>query len=180
MVQFRADNHEGIKSVKKVITVGRITTAKNPYFIVKVMRALCAMDPEYSLDWVGSGELKDEIQEEIHRFGLDNNITMFGAQKNIPEFLNRASIFLLPSIFEGLGIALIEAQAAGLPCVVSDRVPHEVDAGKCHFMSIDISPECWAEKIIALSKDKSKIDLTKLSKFDIKNMVKQMEQIYGC
>lgn len=180
LARFRLSGSEIRRSQKKIITVGRISAQKNPHFIVRIMAALHAIDSTYTLDWVGNGELKDEIQEEIHRLGLEQNITMLGAQKNIPELLNSASIFLFPSIFEGLGIALIEAQAAGLSCLVSDRVPNEVDAGKCHFMSIDIDPKCWAEKIILLSNDKNEIDSTKLSRFDVKNMVCQMEKIYGC
>ena len=164
---------------KKIITVGRISEQKNPFFIVKVMDALCALDSEYSLDWVGNGELKDEIEEEIRRCGIEDKITLLGAQKNIPDLLHQASIFLFPSIFEGLPIALIEAQAAGLSCVISDRVSHEADAGKCSFLSIDDTPESWAEKIIELRDDKSEINYDKLRKFDAKYMVKQVEKTYS-
>lgn len=178
--RFAPKNDRSNNKDKKIITVGRISEQKNPFFIVRVMHALCTIDPEYSLDWVGSGELKDKIEEEIRRCGMEDKIKLFGVRKDVPELLGQASVFLFPSIFEGLGIALIEAQAAGLSCVVSDRVPHEVDVGKCRFLPIDISPERWAEEIITLRDDKSEIDQEKLNRFDAKYMVKQIEKIYGC
>ena len=175
----RKDKFDNVDK-KKIITVGRISAQKNPFFIVKIMHALCALDPEYSLDWVGNGELKGEIEEKIRGLGMEDKIKLLGEQKNIPDLLHQASIFLFPSIFEGLGIALIEAQAAGLICVVSDRVPHEVDIGKCSFLSIDDTPEYWAKKIIELHNSKTKIDYNKLKRFDSKYMVKQIEKVYGC
>ena len=179
MTVFCNKNPVSNRNDKKVITVGRITAVKNPFFIVKIMNALCALDSEYSLDWVGNGELKDEIEEEIRRCGIEDKITLLGAQKNIPDLLHQASIFLFPSIFEGLPIALIEAQATGLSCVVSDRVSHEADVGKCSFLSIDDTPESWAEKIIELRDDKSEINYDKLRKFVAKYMVKQVEKTYS-
>lgn len=182
LTQFSPNNVDSVTSSareKTLITVGRFELQKNPHFIVKVMRALCDIDSEYTLDWIGTGSMEAEIRAEIRQLGLEKNIKLLGKRKDVPDLLKQASGFLLPSLFEGLPIALIEAQAAGLTCVVSDQISPEVDMGKCHFVPLNASPEDWAKEIIALRNASDSIDSEKLKQFDSAFMVRKMEEIYS-
>lgn len=164
---------------KSLITVGRLVAIKNPEFIIQIMSAL--KEKKYTLIWVGSGELEEKIHSDIEKKGLTNSITMLGARKDIDRLLQTASVFLLPSISEGLSIATLEAQAAGLPCVISDTVPQEVDCGLCTFLSLDESPDVWAEKkdSIVTGRTVKKLDADKLQKFSVDYMVEQVIEMYG-
>ena len=92
-----------------------------------------------------------------------------------------SDLFLFPSLFEGLGIVLIEAQAAGVPCLVSDTVPPIVDCGGCKFFSIEKQSFEWAKQmeLIIDKKTKVTIDEDLLQAFSIEHMVKQMETLFS-
>ena len=138
-------------------------------------------DKGYKLIWVGAGELEENIRSEIQKLGLSQCITMLGARNDVNQLLQNASMFLLTSFSEGLSIATIEAQAAGLPCVISEAVPMEVDCGLCTFVSTNKSPETWAETIDTLAtRDKAMaLDMKKLEKFGVDHMIGQMIAMYG-
>lgn len=167
-----------VESPKTLITVGRIEHVKNPHFTVSVMKELLTIDPNYKLIWVGTGDMRAEIEEEIQHLQLESAIRLLGTRTDIPELLHQASTFLFPSLFEGLPISLIEAQAAGLTCIVSDTITRDIDTGLCEFMSIKLPPKQWAEKIIELNNNCRKVDNKKLQQFSIESMVKRLEQIY--
>lgn len=166
------------KDPKVLITVGRLVPVKKPGFTIRIMDILGKQG--YVLMWVGSGELEEQICLDIAKRGLSKSITMLGARKDINSLLKTASVFLLPSISEGLSIAALEAQAAGLPCVISDTVPQEVDCGLCTFLSLDESPDVWAETIdsIAAGKTTQKLDADKIEKFSTDYMLKQVVEMY--
>lgn len=83
-------------------------------------------------------------------------------------------------MFEGLGIVIIEAQAAGLPCLVSNTIPKSVDCGGCEFLDLKLSPKMWAKKMnnIFEQNEKPKIDSEKLQKYSVEYMVSQMENLF--
>ena len=166
-------------STKTLITVGRLVPIKNPELILQIMHIL--KDKGYKLIWVGAGELEENIRSEIQKLGLSQCITMLGARNDVNQLLQNASMFLLTSFSEGLSIATIEAQAAGLPCVISEAVPMEVDCGLCTFVSTNKSPETWAETIDTLAtRDKAMaLDMKKLEKFGVDHMIGQMIAMYG-
>lgn len=167
-----------VESPKTLITVGRIEHQKNPYFTVSVMKELLIIDPDYKLIWVGTGNMRAEIVQKIQCLQLESAIQLLGTRTDIPELLHQASTFLFPSFFEGLPISLIEAQAAGLTCIVSDTITRDINIGLCEFMSLKLSPKQWAEKIIELNTICRKVDNKKLQQFSIESMVKRLEKIY--
>ena len=105
---------------------------------------------------------------------------MLGSRNDIPEILRCSNVFLLPSRFEGLGIVLVEAQAANLPCVMSDVIPEEVDCGMCLTIPLEQSPEYWAKQISEIIDGKSffEINTKKLNQYSIEHMVKMMEEVF--
>ncbi len=164
----------------RCITTGRLYPDKNPLFLLDVFEQIHLFKPEAELTWVGTGRMKNELEDLIRKKNIDNCVHLIGEQKHPESFLKEADIFLFPSLFEALGMALVEAQAAGLECYASDRIPRIVDCGKCRFLSLDLSAKEWAERIIADTDtgNKMKLDEDKLRQFDIHTMTHKLSKIY--
>lgn len=171
----------GLPQNRLLITVGRFAEQKNPMFTVQVMKELHKLRSELHLIWIGDGQMRSQIESEIEEAG-SAYIYLLGVQKNVNDYLRCADLFLMPSLFEGLGIAAIEAQAANLPCVLSDTFPQQVNLGLCQFLSLSESAAAWASAICDILDGKTilAIDEEKRVQFDQNYMVKWMEKIYGC
>lgn len=165
---------------KKIVTVGRISGQKNPMFALDVISELKKIRDDFQYIWIGSGELENEAKEKVKQLGLDETVKFTGVRTDIPELLWCCDCFFLPSLFEGLGIVIIEAQAADLSCVVSKEVPKLADCGKCRFVSLVESPSKWAQCLsdVLDGKDSLNINPDKLAVFDVGNTVRQLEEIY--
>ena len=148
-------------------------------FTIRVMEELHKLRPELHLIWIGDGDLRSQIETKIAETG-SNYIHLLGTQKNVNDYLRCADLFLMPSLFEGLGIAAIEAQAADLPCVLSDAIPQQVNLGLCQFISLKESTATWAEAICDILDGKFclMMDEEKRKQFDQNYMVKSVEEFY--
>lgn len=105
--------------------VGRFDPQKNHVFLLDVFQELVKEDPRATLLLVGDGPLRTEIEGRVLERGLTDSVIFAGATAEVPALLQAMDVFVLPSLFEGFGVVAIEAQAAGLPTVVSDAVPAE-------------------------------------------------------
>lgn len=163
------------------ITAGRIDEEKNPIFLVDVFNEIVKLIPQAKLIWVGSGSLEGEIKSRVSGYHLDNSVEFLGVISDVYNILPKADYFLFPSLFEGLSVALAEAQAAGLDCFVSDTVSRMSDCGKCVFISLEKNAAEWAKIIFEYIKSgkHNEVDQEKLSRFDIKNMARELEKIYA-
>lgn len=167
------------KSDKRIISVGRISPVKNPFFALDVIYEFKKIRNDFQYLWVGAGELEEEIKEKSKKLGLDKNVIFTGVRTDVPQLLNCCDCFFMPSLFEGLMISLIEAQAAGLNCVVSDVVPRITDAGLVEYVPLEKSAREWAEIISCQLDTPAKTANSEvLEKFDINYTVKQLEEIY--
>lgn len=109
-------------------TVGRLTPQKNPHEIIHICDNLKKNGLDFVFLWYGTGEMKEEIEKEISNKGLKDVIWLCGTRPDICNVLQAMDIFIFPSVWEGLGIACVEAQAAGLPTLCSDTIPKEAKA----------------------------------------------------
>lgn len=164
----------------RLITIGRMEQSKNPLFTLDVFEEIHQQKPETTLTWVGNGSMRDTLVKHVQEKHLTDCVNFMGQQKHVEAFLDSADIFLFPSLYEGFGLAALEAQAAGLECYVSDRVPQMVDCGKCHFLSLDLSARGWAEHIIAdvEAGTKTELDEEKLRQFDLSTMAARLTELY--
>ncbi len=105
--------------------VGRLDAVKNHKFLVDVFKCLHDRVPDSKLWLIGCGELEDNIRSQVHALGLDDAVDFIGAVDNVNEYLMGMDVFAFPSLYEGLGMALVEAECSGLPCVVSDAIQDE-------------------------------------------------------
>lgn len=123
--------------------VGRLTKQKNHLFMLDVLKNL---DYKYKLIIVGQGELKKEILKKIDNLGLKKRVYLTGERNDIPNILQGIDAFLMPSLHEGLPIAGIEAQAAGLPLIVSTNVSSELNlTGKVKFVELEVNK--WVKEL---------------------------------
>lgn len=162
---------------KILLTVGRLSAVKNPDYIIEIMRRISA---HYKLIWVGDGELKDAIKEKIVQYHLEEKIYLVGAQSNVAPFYKCADAFIFPSIFEGLPITLIEAQAAEIPCFVSKNVTQEVDCGYCEYLDIsEKNLDNWVDRLQTFKRNDFCLNSEKIKRFSINNMISELNFIYS-
>lgn len=131
--------------------VGRFNTQKNHPFLLEIFAVLVKKEPNAVLLLVGGGANMSKTQAKAQALGITENVRFLGVCSDVTDLMQAMDVFVFPSLYEGLGIALIEAQAAGLPCVVSDTIPKEAyltDLVKSE--SLSDSPDIWAEKILAM------------------------------
>jgi glycosyltransferase involved in cell wall biosynthesis len=128
--------------------VGRFCEPKNHDFLLDVGAELVKREPRTLLLLVGDGPLRPRIKSKIRRLGLEQRVKLLGVKSDVPRILRGAmDAFVFPSLYEGFPLALIEAQAAGLPCIVSDRFTREATVTKelVTTLSLNDSPAAWAE-----------------------------------
>ena len=100
---------------------------------------------------VGGGEGMSKMQEKVQELGIAEHVRFLGVRSDVADLMQAMDMFVLPSLYEGLPVTMVEAQAAGLPCIISDKVPPEciLTEGLVDVMPLSASPETWAEKILA-------------------------------
>lgn len=165
--------------------VGRFAEPKNHKFFVPLIEYVKTNSLNVCLVLVGDGKLRSSIQKLVEEKGLNEYIKFLGVREDIPELMNMFDVFVMPSLYEGLPVTLVEAQAAGTPCVVSDNITREVDMGLnlVEFVSLDSPVETWIEKIIEKAgkkcRDFDKIrEVYKKRKYDVEITANDIMEIY--
>ncbi|AZQ82769.1 glycosyltransferase family 1 protein [Colwellia sp. Arc7-635] len=111
-----------------VLHVGRFSIVKNHQFLLQLAKEL-SLHTSIHFVCVGEGPLKEDFANKIQLEGVSERFTLLPATPEIPTLLHSANAFIMPSLFEGISVALLEAQAAGLPCLISDTIAKESDMG---------------------------------------------------
>ena len=144
----------GIKEDTFVVGhVGRFVAQKNHSYLIDIFAEIHEKNPDSVLLLAGQGPLQEEIREKVKTLGLENCVRFLGQRNDIPELYQAFDTVVLPSLYEGLVVVLVEAQCAGLPCFCSTDVSPETKiSDRLSFISLSETPEFWAEKIVAGSK----------------------------
>lgn len=130
--------------------VGRFSPQKNHAYLLDIFAVLHEKCPDAKLLLVGDGELRGEIESKVQALGLTKDVIMTGVRSDVAALLQAMDVFVFPSLYEGLPVTMVEAQAAGLPCFISDRVPVECKMTEAvQQIPLSDSPEMWADKILA-------------------------------
>ncbi|WP_282937452.1 glycosyltransferase family 1 protein [Paenibacillus sp. RC67] len=164
--------------------VSRLVEVKNPLYIIKIFEQIREINQDALIVIVGEGPLKWEIEKELKKRNLTEHVRLTGNRSDVPIIMSAFDIFVLPSIFEGLGIVAIEAQARGLPCILSDGVSLKADLGLGLIKYISLNDENeWIRAITSRPKklmDSHKIiDAFKDEGYDVKSASNKLLQVYG-
>ncbi|MBE5925447.1 MAG: glycosyltransferase family 1 protein [Lachnospiraceae bacterium] len=128
--------------------VGRFTEQKNHTMLIDIFKEFHKLKPDSILILIGTGELENEIKSKVNNYKLNDSVKFLGVKNDIYKYYQAMDAFLFPSIYEGLGIVLVEAQSASLPCFSSDVVPHEAKVSELvEFYSLSMNVREWAENI---------------------------------
>lgn len=158
--------------------IGRFSDQKNHAFIIRIFARLLELHDDTYLILIGTGPLKHQILQSARAAGIHDRIIFLSRRTDIPQLLKCMDVFLFPSLFEGLSVTLIEAQAAGLRCVISDRIkPYNVLSETTVQISLDDSVDKWCEAVLDRSvKNDFYHDIME---FDIRRSVESLSVIYN-
>lgn len=169
----------GLSDAFTIGHIGRISEVKNHKFLIRIFSELCK-EEDARLILCGDGPLLDDVRNQVKEEGIEDKVKFAGVRSDIPEILQSMDVMVFPSLHEGLPFALVEAQASGLPCVVSDTVSREVKLTDIvNFVSLDAPIEEWI-KVISKYRDYVKVSKkTQLAEkgFDLDEMRKKVFEI---
>lgn len=175
-------NKLGIKPEEILIgTVARFSYQKYPEKLLAIFEAAIKQNPNFRLLWIGSGDLEVEIKDRAKRDGVYDKIIFYGNSNQVNDLYQAMDIFVLTSRFEGLCIAAVEAQAAGIPGLYSDRLSGETKLiANYNVLSIDEPDDRWADslmKLIGVPKYDSTKELMDRG-FDMQTLVRELTLLY--
>ena len=151
---MRENVRKDLEISEKEIAIGHVGSQKPPknhIYLIDVFSEICRRADNYKLVLVGDGPLMNEMKAKVHALSLDGKVLFLGTRSDVPDLFNAFDIFVLPSLFEGLGIVAVEAQANGLDCILSTKVPKEADLTGVTYLDIDVAPQVWADSIMQKS-----------------------------
>lgn len=170
----------GLKNAFVVGHVGRFGFEKNHKKLIDVFYQLLQIRPEAKLLLCGDGEERANIEAQIEELGISNTVLFMGVVDNVHQILQAMDVLVMPSLFEGLPFALLEAQATGLDCVVSDTVSRESDVtGQIEFLPLALEDMQWAKVVSKkFNDDRSKsAEIIKQKGFDINESIRIVEEL---
>ena len=169
--------------------ISRFESKKNQLFLIDIFRNILSYEPKaiLLLGGVDGGQLH-LCRKKVEEFKIDENVRFIGVRKDMPDVLGLIDIYVFPSLYEGLGIVLLEAQASGCYCVASTECPTESDMklGLIDYLSLATGAKEWAKFIIASYQSKVLTDITpetilnafEEKKYTVSSLAKQMTEIY--
>lgn len=161
--------------------IGRFCYPKNHDFLVDIFAEILKKKKNAVLLLIGEGELETDVKTKVKDLGLEEKVLFLGRKADAYRYYQAMDLFLLPSRYEGLPVVGVEAQAAGLPCVMSDKVTPEAKLlDTTVFVNAEASVSVWSEMVIELSQVKRKDTSQQMIEagFDIKTEAKKLEKMY--
>lgn len=164
--------------------VGNFTPAKNYAYLVDIFHEAKQLIPCSKLLLVGNnvGDIANEVKEKVKSLELEDSVIFTGIRSDVPDLMQAMDVFVFPSNYEGLPMTMVEAQASGLPCLISDKVPIECKmTALVQQISLAEGAEVWAKKAIAAAKETVREDTSaqiKAAGFDIAENVKWLQNYY--
>lgn len=169
----------------KIIQVGRLQEVKNHKFSIEIAIKLKELEIPFKMIFVGQGRLYTKIENQIKDKNLIKEVLLLGLRTDIPELMAGADAMLMPSLYEGFPVVLVESQAVGLPAVISNKISSEVDLGMDLISFVDLDDiEAWINKLNNNKiKDKSnkqdRLQKLKQKGFDVKANAKILSSLYN-
>lgn len=159
--------------------VGSFSKPKNHEFLIKVFKKVLEYKPNASLILVGGGVLEDSIRKHVLDEGLDGKVLFLGNRTDVANILKSSDVFVFPSLYEGFGIAVLEAEASGMPAVVSDKVPASIcKANNVKLLPLDAGLLEWCDTILKVEGERNESVNIGIEKYDINNILRELYDVY--
>ena len=164
--------------------VGRFAAVKNHPRIIEIFKRYHSVNCDSTLLLIGEGDLRLEVQAMVNSLNLGDSVRFLGLRSDVPDLMRAMDLFLMPSIYEGLPMSLVEAQAAGLPCVISHTIPKDCDIveGAIRRVPLEDGDAAWVEAITEMVKSPCNREdwcqLVKNAGFDIRESATKLQQFY--
>lgn len=160
--------------------VGRFDYQKNHDFLLKVFAEVINEREDAHLVLIGKGELEEVIKKQANQLGILDKISFLGESSNVNKLINVFDVGVFPSLFEGFGIAVLEMQINGLPLVVSDNFPSEINlTDNIRFLSLDETVKYWCETILETKgRDTGAVDKIIAKGYNLSDMVNKLTKTY--
>ena len=169
--------------------IGRFTQEKNQLFLVEIFNEVNKQLPNSRLLLIGGGKpiaeikYKEKVKNKVKEMGLNSKVQFLGVREDIEKLMQGIDVLVMPSLSEGFPVTLVEAQSAGIPCLVSDAVSNEVNVtGEMQYKSIEEEPIEWANKILSLMNTEvnreEMCETVAKSGLEVKENAKWLEKFY--
>ena len=171
----------GIENKFVVGHVGRFNPQKNHEFLIDIFNEVQKIKEDSVMMLVGDGDLRHEIEQKVRDLGLSDKVIFTGVRSDVNDLMQGMDVFLFPSLYEGLPVTMVEAQASGLKCIISDKVPLECKMTEnVVVVKLEESPQKWAEEVLKYEKYERKNTKEEIVKanFDIKANAKYLQEFY--
>lgn len=173
----------GVTGKRVYAHVGRFSEEKNHAFLIECFKLVAESDKDAGLFLLGDGPTKPQIEAMVRYIGLDDKVIFFGNVNDVGNKLIASDVFILPSKYEGFPTVVLEAQAAGLKCFVSDRVTDEICTTELvKQLPLESGPEAWAKELMnaKLPDMEMKLKTNDIIKeqYDVKVVVHRLEDMY--
>lgn len=171
----------GVENSLVIGCVARFRPEKNHIFLLSVFKCLLNKRPDAVLMFAGEGPCEDEVKQKTEELGIEDKVKFLGMRTDIPDVLQAMDVFTLASLWEGLPVTGIEAQASGLRCVVSDGVTEEMNAiDMVDFISLDAPVEEWADRLIRAASHprEDTFEKMKAAGYDIHTTAPWLQEFY--
>ena len=173
----------GLGDCLTIGNVGRLCSQKNQEFLLDIFTQLVQQRPDSRLVLVGDGKDRRKLEHRAAALGINGQVIFYGQTVRVAPLLCAMDVFVMPSLFEGLPLAVLEAQASGLPVLCSQGLSEEVKlTDLVDFLSLDAGPKAWAERMAAHSQRTSDrehyADVVAAAGFDAKTVAQRIGQVY--
>ena len=171
----------GVEGKFVVGHVGRFNPQKNHEFLIDIFDEVQKIEPDSVLMLVGDGDLRGNIEDKVKALGIEDKVKFMGIRSDVNDLMQAMDVFLFPSLYEGLPVTMVEAQASGLKCIISDKVPKECAlTDNVQVVKLEDSPKIWANQVLEYKnyeRRNTKLDIEKAN-FDIKANAKWLQEFY--
>ena len=165
--------------------VGRFDVPKNHTFLLEIAAEVIQREPAACLLLVGDGPLRPAVLEQARRLGISDRVVVAGMRSDVPDLLAAMDLFVFPSLYEGLPLTVLEAQATGVPCILSDVISNEVDVvpGLIQRVPLNAPAAQWVEAVlrrVAMPPNSvGSLGLLQKSSFDIRRSIEGLYELYA-
>ena len=180
-VRYNMRRELGLEHKLVIGHVGRFTKEKNHEFLVNIFNTVLQYEPNACLLLVGIGDEMSRIRKLVKMQGLEDKVTFTGSVTNVQDYLQAMDVFVIPSRFEGLGIAAVEAQCCGLPVIASDTIPKEINlTGSVTYIDLKENPARWSKEIISSSHHEriSQNEIVARKGYDLRQTAEKVRVLY--